>query len=96
MSEKKRIWIVLYLENGEEIDLDVPAAITAEELLEGLNKGLGWGIESQIIRQWYLRSENPVAFLKGSDSLEECCLRDGSALFFCFPKDKDRKAERKR
>ncbi len=96
MSEEKRIFAVLHLEDGEEIDLDLPAAITAEELLEGLNEGMGWGIESRKIRQWYIRAENPTALLKGSDSLEQARLRDGSALFFRFPEEERDREGKKR
>ena len=76
---------MLCLEDGEEIDLDLPCEMTVEELLEGLNEKLDWKMKAEEIERAYLRSENPVAFLKGNHSLEEYPLRDGSTLFFSFP-----------
>ena len=91
MKNEKRIFVILYLETGEEIDLDLPSKITVEELLEGLNEGLRWKIAAEDIRDCYLRSENPIAFLKGNHSLEEYHLRNGSALFFSVPQQEKRK-----
>lgn len=85
MKNRKRISLVLYLEDGDEIDLDVPCEITVEELLKGLNAKLDWKMKQEELAHAYFRSENPVAFLKGNHSLEEYQLRDGSALFFSFP-----------
>lgn len=86
MNERKRIWVVLHLESGEEIDLDIPSDITVEDFLEGLKYGFGWAIETEEIRRAHLRSENPVALLKGDHTLEEYQLRDGSILYFSFPR----------
>ncbi|MCI7812535.1 MAG: ubiquitin-like domain-containing protein [Lachnospiraceae bacterium] len=89
MKNKKRILVTVHLSDGEEMDLDVPSEITVLELLEGLNEKLEWKKKTEEIACVYLRSENPIAFLKGDYPLSEYHLRDGSVLFVSFPEEND-------
>ncbi len=69
-------------ELNQEFDIEVPVDITANELIYGLNKGLGLGISLNNPEDCYLRSENPVALLRGDTSLEEYHLHEGSKIIY--------------
>ena len=67
---------------GECIDIEVPLAITANELLVALNQGLHLGIDLTDVSQCYLTTENPITLLKGDVLLEECGIREGTKICF--------------
>lgn len=68
--------------NGSQRDLSLDANISAYELFAGLNSALGWGCDVTDNSVCYLAAENPVALLRGSASLRELGLRDGSTLHY--------------
>ena len=68
--------------NGKTLDLEVPLAITANELLYGLNKGFSLGINMNDSAQCYLRAENPIALIRGENTIESLGLRNGSTIIF--------------
>ena len=73
----------LYLHKRQEIpDIEVPLNITANELLTALNQGYHLGIDVEDIRQCYLKTENPIALLKGNKTIEEYQLRNGTIINF--------------
>ncbi len=72
-----RIRIVVRLGTGQELDLDIPTDITADQLLTALYEGL----RLPGARPAYLRSENPLAMLSGQNRLSDYALRDGSVLY---------------
>lgn len=75
--------IIVMLKNGDSvIDVEVPKSITANELILGLNQGLGLGINVNDSRQCYLCSKNPRALIKGNKTLEDFGLRDGTMLIY--------------
>ena len=63
-------------------DIEVPLDITANELVIALNKAYGLGIDTDNILNRYLKSENPIALLKGNKTLGEYGLRNGSIINF--------------
>lgn len=67
---------------GECFDIEIPLHITANELVHALNKGLNLGINLADVSQCYLKTENPVALLKGDIALEEFGIHDGSKICF--------------
>lgn len=78
---KNTIIMSLYLHKRQEIhDIEVPLDITANELLTALNQGYHLGIDEKDIRQCYLKTENPIALLKGNKTIEEYQLRNGSII----------------
>lgn len=69
-------------DTGQVMDLEIPTNISIAELIFGLNVGLDLGIDINNSAQCYLRSENPVALLKGEGLVEEYKLHDGSKIIF--------------
>lgn len=63
-----------------EEDIEVPASLTANNLLFALNSAYNLGINITDVENCYLKSENPIALLKGNKTLEEFGLYDGSLI----------------
>jgi len=81
--ENERIIAVLYLHKKKtKIDIDIPLNITANELIIGLNQGFVLGMDTRDLSQCYLKTENPIAFLKGNKTLAEYELRNGTVINF--------------
>ena len=62
------------------VDLEIPLEISANELVIALNAAYELGIDISNIKDCYLKSENPIALLKGNKSLSEFGLRNGSII----------------
>lgn len=62
------------------VDLEIPLDISANELVQALNAAYELGIDISNIKDCYLKSENPIALLKGNKSLSEFGLRNGSII----------------
>ena len=69
-------------DTGETMDLEIPTNISVAELIYGLNIGLNLGIDMNDPTQCFLKSENPIALLKGEGLVEEYKLHDGSKIIF--------------
>lgn len=63
-------------------DIEVERNLTANELVVALNQAYGLGINLSDITQCYLKTENPIALLKGNKTLEEYGLRNGTVINF--------------
>ena len=63
-------------------DLEVPLEITANELVLALNTAYDLGIDTTDIKNCYLKSENPIALLRGNKTLKEFGIRNGSIVNF--------------
>ena len=75
--------IVAVLERHRErkrTDVDLPLNITANEAIIGLNQAFGLGMDTSDLSRCFLRTENPIALLKGNRTLEEFGLRDGTVI----------------
>ncbi len=79
---EKMIVIFNDLKKNEKFDVEVPCDLTANELLYGLNEGLGLGVDLKDITQCYLKTINPIMLLKGNKTLTEFGLHDGSEIQF--------------
>ncbi len=80
MIEDKVI-VVLYLHKTQKkIDLEVPLDITVNELIAGINQAYSLGINQEDINQNYLKTENPIALLKGNKTLRECGMRNATVI----------------
>ena len=84
--DKERIIInfnILY-QNGTQknVDLEVPLSITANELIIGLNSAYRLGINTDDNKKLYLKAENPIALLKGSKTLRDFHLMNGTKIYF--------------
>lgn len=62
------------------VDIEVPLNISAKELLFALNVAYKLNIDTEDMSKCYLKSENPIALLKGDKTLREYKLRDGSII----------------
>ena len=65
---------------NKKVDLEVPLDITANELVIALNKAYNLGINVENVMELHIRSENPIALLKGNRTLKEYNIRNGSIL----------------
>lgn len=80
---EKTIIMSLYLHERKQVhDIEVPLDITANELLAALNQGYHLNIDLQDRKQCCLRTENPIALLKGNRTIEEYGLREGTIINF--------------
>ena len=80
--EQKIIVVFKNEVSGASVDLEVPVDITANELIYGLNKGYALGINMNDSTHCFLRSENPIALIRGEDTLESLGLHNGSTIIF--------------
>lgn len=79
MDEK--IIVEVHSNNKEVFDLEIPLNITANELLQALNKALNLGRQMENIAECFLTSENPIALLRGDIELGEYGLHDGTRIY---------------
>lgn len=70
------------LDNGLEVELEIPLDITANDLSLSLNNAYSLGMDTDNIFSCYLVAENPIAFLRGNKTLEEFGIRNGSIIIY--------------
>lgn len=63
-------------------EIEVPLSITANDLIYALNNAYELGLNSENVFEYYLCSENPIAFLRGEKTLADFGLRNGSVIIF--------------
>lgn len=78
--EENIIVILNFLKTGQQLDIQVPLWISANELVIGINEAYGLEIDTLDYSKCYLKAENPVAFLRGNKKLSEFGLRNGSII----------------
>ncbi len=78
---KDRIVAILYLKKRDQkFDVDIPLDITASELIIALTKAFDLDIDIGDLSSCYLKTENPIAFLRGNKTLTEYGLRNGTII----------------
>ncbi len=82
MNRDNAIIILNIKKRNYSIDLEVPLNISANDLVTALNFAYELGIDTSDIKNCYLKSENPIALLKGDKTLAEFGLRNGSVINF--------------
>lgn len=80
--DEKVIVIFRMVREQREVDIEIPLSITANELIIALNEAYKLQINTENIFECYLKSENPVALLKGNRRLAEYGIREGSVIIF--------------
>lgn len=70
------------LNTGQEIDIEIPLYITADELIRSLNRALQLGINTDDMEKCFLRSENPIALLRGDKLIREYHLHTGTKIYY--------------
>ena len=68
------------MNRNENYDIEVSDEITAHELVYGLNEAYNLGIDTNDITHSFLRTENPVALLRGDKTLYEFGLHNGTVI----------------
>ena len=63
-------------------DIEIPLDISANELVVALNTAYELGIDTSDIKRCYLKSENPIALIKGVKTLRQLGIHDGSFINF--------------
>lgn len=79
MSYNNAIITIQVLETDVCRDIEVPLDISASELCEAIFQKY-FPERYGDIRRYYLKSERPVALLRGEKTLREYGLRDGSII----------------
>lgn len=82
MGKESAIIIFNIIKRNFTQDLEVPLDISANDLVIALNTAYKLGIDTSDIKNCYLKSENPIALLKGNKALAEFGLRNGSVINF--------------
>ena len=82
MEKETAVIIFNIIQRAFSADLEVPLEITANELVLALNTAYSLGIDTTDIKNCYLKSENPIALLRGNKTLKEVGIRNGSIVNF--------------
>ena len=82
MEKETAVIIFNIIQREFSADLEVHLEITANELVLALNTAYGLGIDTTDIKNCYLKSENPIALLRGNKTLKEFGIRNGSIVNF--------------
>lgn len=69
-------------DTGKEMDIEIPLYITADELIRSLNRALQLGIDLDDMERCYLRTENPIALLRGDRLLRDYPLHTGTKICY--------------
>ena len=80
MGRERIVAVLERHREGKRTDVDLPLNITANEAIIGLKQACGLGMDSSDLSRCFLRTENPIALLKGNRTLEEFGLRDGTVI----------------
>lgn len=80
MGRERIVAVLERHREGKRTDVDLPLNITANEAIIGLNQAFGLGMDTSNLSRCFLRTENPIALLKGNRTLEEFGLRDGTVI----------------
>lgn len=83
MVTSDSVTVVLNLvKKGISVDVEVPLNISANNLVIALNEAYGLNINTTDIQKCYLKSENPIALLKGNKTLAEFGIRNGTEIYY--------------
>ncbi len=66
----------------QNIELEIPVSITANDLIIALNEAFDLKMDVDNIFCCYLVAENPIAFLHGNKKLSEYGIRNGTKIIF--------------
>lgn len=81
MGNKAIVIFKMYKRNIE-VDLEIPLDITANDLVNALNTAYELGIDTNNVKNCYLKAENPIALLKGNRLLSDFGVRNGTVINF--------------
>lgn len=78
--KKKAIVTVNVFRQKLQTDLEIPLDISANHLVVALNFIFDLKIDTDNIRNCYVKTENPIALLHGSKSLADYGIHDGTII----------------
>lgn len=77
----ENIVVVLNLTKiNKSIDIEIPLDITARELIVGLNTAYELNIDTDDIKNCFLKIDNPPMLLRGNMVLRDTGIRNGSII----------------
>ena len=82
MNQDTAIIIFYNIKENRKIDIEVPLDITVNELILGLTSAYQLDIDVTDQRKCFLKSENPIALLKGNKTLAEYGIHNGTNIFY--------------
>lgn len=80
MEGKTAIVILKIHKRNMQVDLEIPLDISANDLVVALNSAYNLEIDVNNIKNCYLKTENPIALLRGNKQLEEYGIRNGTII----------------
>lgn len=81
--EQNSITVVFNIDDGRIVkDIEIPLDITANELITVLNNAYALGMDTNDIDSCYLRSEDPVALIRGEKLLSDFGLHTATTIFY--------------
>ena len=78
--ETSVIVILKIHKRGFETDLEIPLDISANDLIVALNSAYNLDIDVYDVKNCYIKTENPIALLKGNRLLSEYGIRNGTVI----------------
>lgn len=82
VMDNKAIVIFKMYKRNVEVDLEIPLDITVNDLVNALNTAYELGIDTSDMKNCYLKTENPIALLKGNRILSDYGIRNGTVINF--------------
>lgn len=82
MEKDTAIVIFNIVNRGVTVDLEIPLFITANELVLALDAAYDLQIDTSDIKNCYLKTERPIALLKGNKTLSEFGIRNGTIIYY--------------
>ena len=82
VMDTKAIVILKIHKRNFETDLEIPLDISANDLIVALNNAYNFNIDVSDVKNCYLKTENPIALLKGNRLLSEYGIRNGTVINF--------------
>lgn len=80
--DNKAVVIFRICKKNFETDLEIPLDISANDLVNALNSAYALDIDTTDMKNCYLKTENPIALLKGKRLLYEFGVRNGTVINF--------------
>lgn len=80
--DNKAVVILKIQKRNFETDLEIPLDISANDLIVALNAAYDLNIDVTDVKNCYLKTENPIALLKGNRMLSEYGIRNGTVINF--------------
>ncbi|QLY81486.1 EsaB/YukD family protein [Clostridium intestinale] len=63
-----------------EYDLEIPIDVSVKEICAALTKALKLDEKNISISGYYMKTENPICFLKGNDNLKKFSISTGTKI----------------